>query len=440
MNRGRISAVVHREITHRNNLAALALHLAVLLPLAAFGLGEAGPRGFALMALLVLPTLFCPLAASRVAADRERGGRRVDATTPLTPLEGLAGRAIAWILLLAVAVLGTLPALYAFTQPLAAGAFATALPLAVWAFVVGLVSLFAGSLIGELGDARSTSALASGFGLAIVWMGLAAQRGRLLGMADEGLQALVLETLVKADPIVWGLAGVHPRAIAPGPDHAAALTSLVLLAAWLALVVAGATWPPDRALARRPKLPGGARRVVLGLAAAGLLATLLLVPLPPAPPSPSPGLGTPSESGLQLETEASPQDAWKGPAVLDLSLTLRGPSEETVELQRVELANPSVAFEHDLETPRRITLDETTAEERGLARVHATGVARPSQVATAYDVHVTATVDGQPLEDRMQLTVFEWDAPTAAVLAASLAPALATGALAQWGSPRWNRW
>jgi membrane protease YdiL (CAAX protease family) len=440
VNLRRVLAGLRRELTHRTNLASLAAFAAIAAGAGLFALAEAGARVFTYPVFLVLPALACPLAAARVAADREQGMTRVEASPPLSPTEALAGRLVAFLILLSAALLLALPTLYASTEPVAEGAFAASLGLAAWALVVGLAGLLVGVLVGHLHDGSSTGALSVGSAIVLAWLLVADQRHRLLGLADEGPQAFVTEVIVKADPIAWAFQAQHVHALGPQDNHVTALLSLLALVGFLlvitvALVLGARQRGHDRLLGRP-----WAASAWLGVGLAGLLVTLAAVSLPAPPPEPGPRSDPGGEMGLQLDAAA--RDRWDRSTPLEIELRITGPINRSLTLEELELASPHLALDHDLATPAEIRLDEPAdpEAETGLAQVETTATGRPTRLASTFLIEATASFEGETVQARTETDATDWATPAAGVLPATLLPVLLNACLFVFGPRRWNRW
>jgi hypothetical protein len=440
VNHRRLLAALRRELTHRTNLASLSGFAAIAAGAGLFALAEAGPRVFTYPVFLVLPALACPLAAARVAADREQGMNRVEASSPLSPAEALAGRLAAFLILLSAAVLLALPVLYALTEPVAEGAFAASLGLAAWALVVGIASLLVGVLVGHLHGGSSTGALSMGSAIVLAWLLVADQRHRLLGLADEGPQAFVTEVIVKADPIAWAFQTQHATALGPQGNHVTALLSLFALVAFLFLItVALVLGTQHRYHDRLLSLPWIAS-ATLGVGLAGLVLTLAVVSLPA--PLPEPGPPSDPDGELRLQLDAAARDRWDRSTPLEIELRITGPINRSLTLEELELASPHLALDHDLATPAEIGLDEPAdpEAETGLAQLETTATARPTRLASTFLIEATASFEGETVQARTETDATDWVTPAAGVLPATLLPVLLTACLFVFGPRRWNRW
>jgi hypothetical protein len=447
-----ILAEARRELGRSTGPGTLAAALALAGGFAVFALAELGPGGYAAGTYLFLPLLVGPLAAQRVAGDRERGLAAVAATTPLDRTSYLLGRALGLLALLVAAVALTLPGLYALTETVAPGAFRAALPLAGWALLVGTVSLLAGLAVGYAATGPSTRALSTAGGLVAVWFLLAAQRRRILSWADGATERQVLEAVVHASPMTWALEAEHPAALGVVDGHLELARGLGLLAPGLVVALGALALGLqhlDGWFERPLRRPVALGLLVVGLAGVGAALAAADTPRPPAGPAePAPAEPTPAgDVNVSLQVDA--REAWRPSTDLGVELTLAGPPNATVHVEELALGGPHLDVEHGLATPSAVSLDEVREghgrvapedEAVGLGELAVDARATPDRVADLFLVRAEVTVDGDRTTAQARTSLADWALPAGALLGAVGGPLAAAGGLAVLAPRRWNRW
>lgn len=447
-----IAAETKRELTRASGLWTLAGALAFAGLFAVFALAEAGTDAYALATYLFLPLLVCPLAAQRVAADREHGVTAVTATTPADRASFLFAKLFALSILLFVALALTLPLLYALTETVAPGAFQAALPLVGWGLLVGFVSLVVGLAIGYAKTGPSTGALSAGFGLVIAWFIVAVQRHRFLAWADSETELAVIQAVLHANPMTWALEAEHPAAVGVVANHVDIATGLVLLVPLFALGLGALAlglqhW--DGWLEHPARHPVAVVLLAASVLGAGaILATWDYAR--PAPPTDRPSEASRGQAGdLHAWLEADQEGAWRASTPLVLRFTVAGPPNATVTLEHLALSGSEMTVRHDLEAPAEIPLDEIRDGHGRYApenRTYGTGEltvrasATPHRIATLIPLTAHLTIDGNETTLATDLSAFDWQTPRTPVLLAGGLPLALLAPSALIGQRRWNRW
>lgn len=447
-----IAAETKREITRASGLWTLAGALAFAGLLALFALAEAGTDAYALATYIFFPLLVCPLAAQRVAADREHGVTAVTATTPVDRASFLLAKLTALSILLLVGLALTLPLLYALTETTAPGAFRAALPLVGWGVLVGFVSLVVGLAIGYAKTGPSTGALSVGFGLVIAWFIVAVQRHRFVAWADGELELAVIQAVLHANPMTWALEAEHPAAVGVVANHVDIATGLVLLVPLLALglgAIALGLQHWDGWLEHPARHPLAVVLLAVSVLGTGaLLATWDYAR--PAPPTDLPSEASRGQAGdLHIRLEADQEGAWRSSTPLVLQLTIAGPPNATVTLEQLALTGSEMTVRHDLATPTEISLDEIRdghgryAPENqtyGTGELTVRANATPHRIAKLLPLTAHVTLDGKETTLATDLSAFDWQTPTTPLLLAGGIPLAVLAPSARIAKRRWNRW
>jgi hypothetical protein len=448
VNLHRVGVEAKRGLTRSTGRWPPVAAIALACLLAAFCLHEAGIPVFARAVYLFAPLLMAPLAAQEVAGDRERGLSRVHATTPATRGEILGGRLVTLTVVLAVAVAGTLPVLYALTGTISPTAFRAGLPLVGWALLVGSASTVAGLLVGYATSGSSTRGLSVAFGLVTVWLVTAMQRRRLLAWAQGETQRNIVEGLLHANPLTWALEAEHPVALAAVANHADHATGLALLlaAGLTALAAIAIGLQHTDGWRENPLRPSLALAVVIAAAIAGggLLATWDTPP-PSPPETEAPSRAT--VGTLQASLEASTPTAWTTQTPLVVHVGLTGPPNTTATVQGLQLDSQNLVLNTSTKLPQTVDFDGSTEsgehgdrEPTAAATFDLEATATAQRIADTATLRANLTVDDNQTRLATQLHGLDWQPPTLAVLASGLGPLvlLAGGAIAI--PRRFNRW
>jgi hypothetical protein len=441
----RIAAEVWRELTSGTARAALVTGLVLSGLVAASTLWEFGPGFFFTTTYVLFPLLACPLAAQRVASDRERGVTTVLATTPLGEAEYLTAKIAGLGTLLAIGFLATLPMAYAVTEPLAPGAFATAAPIVLVGLAVGLASLLVGLIVGYADVGTSRVSISAGFGLVMVWALLAFQRDPIVALADGGTERALLEALTRVSPATWSLQAQPSNYVGVVDGWGSLLLGLLALSLGLLVVLASLACGLqhlDGWLERSTPVAAGI--LVLGLALAG--GSLAAIDAPDtttsseAPDDASDG----SPGALDVSLRIQEAGSWGPGTPLTAELTVRGPPNATVNVTDVAFDAPGLSIEPRSAIPTSLALDETRAtsggEAYGVGRIDVELLATPHRIATLWRVDADLTLDGNETTLSTDVTAFAWSKPGGIVLLAAGAPPATAAGLAAL-APRWsNRW
>lgn len=451
MNASRVGAEIRRELTRPTGpwTPVVVLVLAGLLGL--FAALEAGVDAYVLATYLVLPLFLCPLAAQRVAADREEALTAVQATTPLTRGEFLLGKIVALGILLAASLALTLPLLYALTETLAPGSFQSALPLVAWGGLVGGVAIVVGLLVGY-STPGTTGALSIAFGVVFAWVLLPALSDRLLDAVETETGLQIVRAVLHASPLTWALEAKQTNAVDVLAGHtelAIGLAGLLLALLVVLGAIALGLQRFDGWVEHPARHPLAIAFLALGLL--GAAATLAMVQDPPAQPD----QGVPSDAGdarigdLHVNLDPDRDIEWRAETPLAVELTIAGPPNATVQLTRLELGGPNLTVHHDLDVPTTVELTEIReghgtfapeGETYGVASLEFQATATPHRITTGFLLEADVGINGNETVLATGVTAFDWGTPgRPALLGGGLPLAIGLGA-AIVVPRRANRW
>lgn len=357
----RVGQEVRREVLRPSSLWAIAGVLALCLLVGLFAITQAALELYTPAIYLFLPMLMAPLAAHRIARDRERDLSAVHATTPMGSADVLLGKVVALFLLLALAMGATLPMLYVMTAQAATGAFIQLIPLVAWGAAIGTVSMLVGLLIGYARLANSVGALSTAFVVVLLWFLLPLQRGRLYGWADSMAELRVIRALLHASPFTWALDALATGAAYLDPAHASSLVGLAILLVPLALGLGALAlgwqhmdgWHP-RALAR----PVASCLLAASLVATGALLWAWDHPAPGGPTQHGEPVADQLAGDVRLQLGFETHEPWSTSTPGTLHITFIGEPNATVRLTSLTFTSANLTVQTEVDLPREIHLDQ----------------------------------------------------------------------------------
>ncbi len=448
----RILAEIERELTRPTGRWSPVAALLFAGAFALFAVVEAGAEIYVLATYVFLPMLAAPLAAHRMAGDRERGLARVTATTPIDTAVFLTGKLIALHLLLVASLALTLPILYALTETMAPGAFHNALPFLGWALLTGTLSILVGLLIGYAKQGASAAALSIAFSTVIAWAFLATQRHRFLAWADNETELAVIQAILHLSPMTWALEADQPAAVGLVSHHHDLALGLVLLLipilGALAAIALGLQHL-DGWLADPTRHPFAILLLATSLIGAGTALALFDYSRPDEGGPDVPDEHTAGIGEMDVAFEASRSQPWEAQTPLFIELNVQGPPNATVTLQELTLEGPHITARHMLEMPTQLHLDEIqegrgqTAPQNGTygtATLSFDATATPHRIASMLSLQAHLQLDGNDTTLTTRLNAFDWEHPITPTLAAASAPFALTATTALVLPRRLNRW
>lgn len=442
----RVAAELRRQLLRQSTGRLVT---AFVLLVGAFGLLAAatgdGLEAPTTVPYLFAPALVCPLAAHRVLRDREGGMADVLATSPLTRGEELLAKTLAVLALTPLAVVASLPVLYAVSLHAAPGAFVDLLDRALWALSIGTTAASVGLLLGHSTPQRPRLGLGLAFGTVLVWFFLATVFG------NTPNPPLVMSLLRRLSPVSYAVHAVVSGPLLLGGGLLAALP--LTLGAWaLALAAPLALGLQHAADWHRPP-PTGA---LLLVAAVWLVGAAALVPW--SAPEFAPEKATYEAEGYHgevwgsLETSrfGAPDAQWGPTTKRYPQLTLVGPPNASLEIDEIALHSAQIDFEDPTHVPDRVDLDEIVEDHRrrwnetggpaGTATINLTVEAHPRGLFNRAPTEVLVSIDGQEEVYSIDYVGDVWRVEPTPILAATAAAVLPLLVATRWLPRRWNRW
>jgi hypothetical protein len=396
----------------------------------------------------LIPLLMCPIAAHRVLRDDSEGMTNVQAVSPLQRAELETARVAAALAIPPLAIVGTLPALYGVSAAAPTGAFAALLVHVAWALVLSTAAASAGLLVGRLTSNHPRLGVGIAFGLVSAWF--------LLGIStDPQTAGVVSSAIAKLSPFTYAEQASPLVPLPSGSPNLLAGPAMLAGLGLLAVVAIGPTTARTRRGGAHPLSTVFVALVVLG--GVGLLAFG------------DPGLdhGDPQTQGFPVEeerdgrhwmitltpgeqTETLWTGAWGEDTPLRLELKVYGAPNETLEIDRVQLASPHIQVEPVNGSSEVLVLDNVVdapdeappraGEKMGIGTQRTVWTATPTELFQRAPVTLTLSVNEETERFDFAITALNWRTEPAPVAAGAFASGLSTIALARWGSRRWNRW
>lgn len=449
MNPRRILTEIRRGLLRKSILwfvTAFSVLVGLLGMLAAFtGTGLDMPTN---APYLFAPLAVCPIATQLMVRDREHGGALVGATTPLTWPEVLVAKVLTVVVLTPVAVLASLPILYAMTVATAPGAFVELLGHPLFSVSIGTTAASVGLLIGALTPNLPRLGLGLAFFTVIAWVLLGT------GLGETPNPPLALAFFRRLSPISHAMQAVGQGPILVGPKRLwlLPLTVAVPALASFALITLKLQHPTGW----RANALGGSRALSLPIFI--VLVTAISVLSWTAPSTTVPAMedrfkGSHGDLWLEgrLDVFDAPDPPWTQGVPRYLELTLFGPPNATVEIDRISLESDVVRYEVDEPIPPRVHLDEIepdrdrrldpTGGPIGTTTLELRLKAYPKELFNDFLAHLSVTLDGRERRYAFTGVVADtWHVAAAPIVVSMVATVGPLTAMAYRLPGRWNRW
>lgn len=450
MNSRRVLAELARQLVRKSTLALLTgfVLLVGLMGMLAALTGESF-QALTNVPYLFAPTLLVPIAAHRVLEDPASGMTAVHATTPMTRGESLAAKALAVGLLTPLAVLVSLPVLYASLVSTAPGALLDLWAHPAWALSIGTTAASVGLLIGHLTPDSPRLGVGLAFGIVLVWMLFG------LGLGKTPNPPLWLAVLRRLSPVSYAIQAVGDGPLLVGPALLGVLP--LTLAAWALALLVPVSLGLQHAGGWHTPLRGQPR----ALAAAVLLLVLGATALVPwqvpetTPPEHKASVEDYHGHGdlwltARLDPFDLPDPPWTQGVQRHTRLTLVGEPNATVQLEQVVPESQKIRFESANNLPRRVDLDRIVEDHErrvdetggpvGTAQLNLTFRAYPRQLFNHAPTELTVAIDGQAKHYQLAYQSRYWKVDRGPVLVATVLTAIPLAAATRWLPGRWNGW
>lgn len=445
----RIAAEVGRQLLRESTLRLLTGFVLLVGLMAALTAATGSFQTLTVVPYVFAPTLVCPIAAHRALSDRDTGLAGVHATTPLRRPESLLATLLWGLALTPVAVVVSLPVLYASLMATAPGALLDLAAYPLWAVSIGTTASCVGLLVGHLTPSSPRLGVALAFGVVLAWLFFG------LAFAESPNPPLAFAFLRRSSPLSYAIQAVGNG---PLPVGSAMLMLFPLsLAAWaLALLVPVSLglqhadgW--HRPLRSRPgALVAAIALLVLGAAA--------LLPWS-APTLETSDLDRQAGSyhgseklwvNVELDPFGFPDPPWTQGVERHVQLTLVGEPNETVTVEQAILESEILRFEPSDELPQRVVLDHIVRDDErhidetggpvGTATVNLTFQAYPQRVFNQASTTLTLTIDDHTETHELDIDADYWHVEPAPLALATAVTAITLIAGLRWMPSRWNRW
>jgi hypothetical protein len=397
---------------------------------------------------LFAPLAVCPIAAHLMVRDREHGGALVAAATPLTWPECLVAKMLTVLVLTPMAVVVSLPILYAATLTTAPGAFVDLLGHPLFAVSIGTTAASVGLLVGALTPSLPRLGLSLAFFTVIAWIFLGT------GLGETPNPPVALAFLRRLSPISHAVQAVVQGPILQGPTRLWFLPMTVAIPAFATFALT--TVKLQHPTGWRANALGGSRFLSLPLAIV-LLTAICVLPWT-APSTSAPAMedrfqGRHGDLWIEgrLDVIDAPNPPWTQGVPRYLQLTLFGPPNATVEISDIGLESDVVRYEVNQTIPDRVHLDEIQPDHD--RRLNSTGgpigtttlelrlKAYPTGLFNHFSADLLLVLDGR--ESRYVFTevvAATWQVSPAPVAVAMLATVGPLTAMVRRLRGRWNRW